>query len=60
MQPAARTLPSSARPPRPAHPITHFTTTTMQACRNSVPVPRHWSQKRKYLQVRLGCRRGAC
>ena len=25
-----------------------------QAYRNSVPVPRHWSQKRKYLQGRRG------
>lgn len=23
----------------------------VQSCRNSVPVPRHWSQKRKFLQV---------
>ena len=23
----------------------------LQAYRNTVPVPRHWSQKRKYLQV---------
>lgn len=26
----------------------------MQAYRNSVPVPRHWSQKRKYLQGKRG------
>jgi splicing factor 3B subunit 2 len=26
----------------------------MQALRNSVPVPRHWSQKRKYLQGKRG------
>ncbi len=26
----------------------------LQACRNSVPVPRHWSQKRKYLQGKRG------
>lgn len=26
----------------------------MQACRNSVTVPRHWSQKRKYLQGKRG------
>jgi len=25
-----------------------------QACRNTVPVPRHWSQKRKYLQGKMG------
>ena len=25
-----------------------------QAYRNSVPVPRHWSQKRKYLQGKRG------
>lgn len=23
----------------------------LKGCRNSVPVPRHWSQKRRYLQV---------
>ena len=27
---------------------------TAQAYRNSVPVPRHWSQKRKYLQGKRG------
>ncbi len=26
----------------------------MQAYRNTVPVPRHWSQKRKYLQGKRG------
>jgi hypothetical protein len=26
-----------------------------QALRNTVPVPRHWSQKRKYLQGKRGC-----
>ena len=26
----------------------------VQAYRNSVPVPRHWSQKRKYLQGKRG------
>ena len=26
----------------------------LQAYRNSVPVPRHWSQKRKYLQGKRG------
>lgn len=26
----------------------------MQALRNTVPVPRHWSQKRKYLQGKRG------
>lgn len=27
-----------------------------QSLRNTTPVPRHWSQKRKYLQVRTCCR----
>ncbi|KAL4438493.1 hypothetical protein ABPG77_000141 [Micractinium sp. CCAP 211/92] len=27
---------------------------SLKACRNSVPVPRHWSQKRKYLQGKRG------
>eukprot|EP00899_Mesostigma_viride_P020710 jgi/Mesvir1/28640/Mv15065-RA.1 len=26
----------------------------LKACRNTVPVPRHWSQKRKYLQGKRG------
>ena len=26
----------------------------LQSYRNSVPVPRHWSQKRKYLQGKRG------
>lgn len=29
-------------------------TNVVQALRNSVPVPRHWSQKRKYLQGKRG------
>ena len=31
----------------------------LQAYRNSVPVPRHWSQKRKYLQGKRGIEKPA-
>lgn len=31
----------------------------VQAYRNSVPVPRHWSQKRKYLQGKRGLEKPA-
>merc|ERR1711871_197431 len=30
---------------------------SMKSCRNSVPVPRHWNQKRKYLQGKRGIER---
>lgn len=32
----------------------HYHYWLVQAYRNSVPVPRHWSQKRKYLQGKRG------
>ena len=49
---------STARRPCPAKHsmsyISSFTCLCSQAYRNSVPVPRHWSQKRKYLQGKRG------
>lgn len=35
------------------------TWSALQAYRNSVPVPRHWSQKRKYLQGKRGIEKPA-
>jgi hypothetical protein len=46
----ASPVPLPSTPPRPAALIPN----PPQAYRNTVPVPRHWSQKRKYLQGKRG------